>query len=297
MTAKAQQVRVGMFAAVTLALAALVLIVFGGMRFWEHEDRYPVEFDGSVIGLEPGAEVYLNGLKVGSVEDITVPADDVRRVRVTLKVKHGTPVHADTRALLQLAGLTGLKIIDLREGTQQARLLHPGEPIPPGQGVLDKLEAQAQVIVDRTTALMTDADDVLKGAKGVMQRVNRLTDGLTALGEPAQVAAKNLADVTGSLKLMVDESRSGLRQTLASIRQTSDGAHAMMDSQVAPLFAGAGDLMAEMRKLLVANEGPLRAAVFDLRQASRNFKELSRDVRQKPSRLLFSSAPQERQMP
>jgi hypothetical protein len=37
--------------------------------------------------------------------------------------------------------------------------------------------------------------------------------------------------------------------------------------------------------------------MFDLRQASRSFKELARDVRQKPSRLLFSTTPSERKLP
>ena len=52
-----------------------------------------------------------------------------------------------------------------------------------------------------------------------------------------------------------------------------------------------------MKQLITANEGPLRAAVFDLRQASRSFKELARDVREQPSRLLFSDAPGERKLP
>jgi hypothetical protein len=45
------------------------------------------------------------------------------------------------------------------------------------------------------------------------------------------------------------------------------------------------------------NEGQLRSAVFDLRQASRNFKELSRDLKQKPSRILFSDSASERKLP
>jgi hypothetical protein len=59
----------------------------------------------------------------------------------------------------------------------------------------------------------------------------------------------------------------------------------------------AGDAVSSFKKLLVSNEGPLRAAVFDLREASRSFKELARDVRQKPSRLLYSNAPDERKLP
>ncbi|HET9624895.1 MAG TPA: MlaD family protein [Kofleriaceae bacterium] len=297
MVAKAQQVRVGMFAAGSLALLAFVLIVFGGMRFWEHADRYQIVFATSVIGLQPGAEVYLNGIKVGSVEALAVPPEDITKVSVTIKVKRATPVHADTKAMLQLAGITGLKVIDLRDGTTASPTLPPGSKIAAGEGLLDKLEAQAQSLADQTTQLMKRADAVMAGAGVVMERATTLTDGLIAVTAPAKTAAQNLADMSGSLKAMVDENRAGLRQTLASVKQTADSASEMIDGQVGPLFASAGDVIGELKKLLTANEGPLRAAVFDLRQASRNFKELSRDVRQRPSRLLFSSAPAERQMP
>jgi phospholipid/cholesterol/gamma-HCH transport system substrate-binding protein len=290
MATQAQRIRVGLFAALTLGLLAVVLIVFGGLRFWEKSDHYRIVFDTSVMGLEPGAEVYLNGIKVGTVDDLQIPPEDIRKVAVLIKVKRGTPIHADTRAMLQLAGITGLKVIDLRDGSLAAPVLAPGAQIAAGIGILDKLEAQAQTIVDQTTVLMKRAGDV-------MERANVLTDNLIAVTEPAQRTVTNLAEMTGSLKAMVNENRAALRDTLGSIRQTATGASALIDGQVAPLFAGAGDVVAELKKLLTANEGPLRAAVFDLRQASRSFKELARDVRQKPSRLLFSSTPSERQLP
>src|SRR3954462_12709596 len=110
---KAQKIRVGVFAAAALSLAAFVVIVFGGLRFWEHQDHYRIVFDDSVIGLEVGAEVYVNGIKVGAVTDIAIAPEDIRKVAVQIEIKHGTPIHADTRAMLQYAGITGLKELDL----------------------------------------------------------------------------------------------------------------------------------------------------------------------------------------
>lgn len=297
MTAKAQKIRVGLFAMVTLGLLGLVLTVFGGLRFWETNDHYRIVFDSSVIGLEPGAEVYMNGIKVGTVDAVEVAAEDIRKVAVAIKVKHDTPVHADTRAMLQYAGITGLKVIDLRDGSLAAPTLPPGSQIAAGTGLLDKLETQAQAIVDQSGALM--------------QRASRLTDNLIAVTQPAARAAENFATMSASLGAMVDENRAGLRESLAAIRQatagasetlvairqTATGASELLDGQVAQLFANAGDFVTDLKKLVTSNEGPLRAAVFDLRQASRSFKELARDVRQKPSRLLFSSEPSERQLP
>jgi ABC-type transporter Mla subunit MlaD len=253
MTAQAQRIRVGLFAAITLALLSVVLIVFGGLRFWEKSDTYCIVFDSSVMGLEPGAEVYLNGIKVGTVDDLQIPPEDIRKVAVLIKVKRGTPIHGDTHAMLQLAGITGLKVIDLRDGSLAAPVLPPGSRIAAGVGILDKLEAQAQSIVDQTTVLMKRAGDV-------MERANVLTDNLIAVTDPAQRAATNLAEMSGALRAMVDENRAALRETLGAIKQTATGASALIDGQVAPMLAGAGDVIGE-------------------------------------SRLLFSSSPSERQLP
>jgi phospholipid/cholesterol/gamma-HCH transport system substrate-binding protein len=290
MPSKAQSIRVGLFATATLVLIAFVLIVFGGVRFWEKHDRYRIVFDTSVIGLEPGAVVYFNGIRVGTVDAVAVHKADLRKVDVAILVNHGTPVRTDTRAMLQFAGITGLKVIDLRDGTVAAAPLPPGSEIPAGAGLLDKLEARAQVIVDQSTELM--------------KRLNALTDNLIAVTEPAKSAATNFAELSGSLREMVDENRAGLRQSLQTLQSSlvaiqgaATGATQVLDGQVGQLVANASDAVTTLKKLMTANEGPLRAAVFDLRDASRSFKELAREVRQKPSRLLFSTAPSERKLP
>jgi len=297
MTTKATRIRVGLFAAATLALLAVVVVVFGGIRFWERSAHYRIVFDTSVIGLEPGAQVYMNGIKVGSVDELGIAADDVRKVAVVIEVKRGTPVHTDTRAMLQYAGITGLKVIDLRDGTSASAMLPSGGQIPAGTGLLDKLETQAQTIVDQSTVLLKSASRLTDNANRVTDNANRLIDSLVEVTAPAKLAATNFAAMSSSLKAMVDENRGALRESLAAIRQTANGASELLDGQVAQLFGDAGDFVSQLKKLVASNEGPLRAAVFDLRQASRSFKELARDVRQKPSRLLFASEQAERKLP
>ncbi|TMQ11194.1 MAG: MCE family protein [Deltaproteobacteria bacterium] len=290
MASRAQHIRVGLFATATLILLGVVLAVFGGLRLWDDVDRYRIVFDTSVIGLEPGAQVYLNGIKVGTVDDVDVAASDIAKVAVVIKVKHDAPIHTDTRAILQHAGITGLKTIDLRGGTSATPRLAAGAEIATGTGSVDKLEAQAQAIVD-------DAAALVRRAHQLTDHLVAVTDSVSAIAEPATRAANELAATSAALRATVDENRAGLRQSIAAIRGAATGASELFDGQAAQLFTSAGDVVAELRKLLVANEGPLRAAVFDLRQASRSFKELARDVRQKPSRLLFSSTPAERQLP
>ncbi len=298
-TTKAQKIRVGLFTAITLALLAVVVIVFGGFKFWKNHDTYRIELSSSVFGLENGAQVYLNGLRVGAVSDIGISPTDLQKVQVTISVDEGTPVKTDTVAILQFAGITGLKVIDLRKGTFAAPPLPPGSVIAQGETLLDKFEEQAKTIADESTKLMKRANQVVDNLVVVTNPAD-----FQAILKSAKTATDNLAATGETLNAMVAENRAALRQSIASFNDTSKSindaaksAVSIMDGQVAVLATNAGDLMSEVKGFVRDNGVVLKAAMLDLRQASRSFKDLAREVRQKPSRLLFSKSAGDRKMP
>jgi phospholipid/cholesterol/gamma-HCH transport system substrate-binding protein len=261
------------------ALLGLVLVVFGGLHFWRARHHYSVVFAESVYGLESGAEVYLNGVRVGSVKDVGVDRADIRRVRVTIAVDEDTPVRADTRAYLQIAGITGLKVIDLRGGSPAAAAMPDGATIPVGQSTLDKLEQQASTMADQAGELMTRANHI----------VTRADQAIDQLAGPLGEVSANLAHATAALDDTIRENRTAVRTTLADI---SGAAH-----QVSELVPAAGDVVTQLRDAIRNDNAQLHSAMIDIRQASRTFKDLAREVRQKPSRLLFSSPAPDRKLP
>ena len=295
MATKAQKIRVGAFVVASVTLLAVVLIVFGGMRFWEKDHHYHIVFSGSVMGLETGAFVYLNGMRVGRVDKIGVDPDDLRRVRVRIALKENTPIHADTKAMLQFAGITGLKIIDLRDGTHGSPELPPGSTIAEGEGVLDKLEKEAKTIADQSRQLMDKANRIVENL--VVLTDPKKFEGVETILAHSAAAAQNLEKTSASLDAMVAENRVALKSTLASVENVATSASTMIDTQVTGLLGKAGEFVTGLDNIVRVNEGQLRSAMFDLRQASRNLKEMSREVRQRPSRLLFSSPPTERKLP
>ncbi|MBA3458291.1 MAG: MCE family protein [Deltaproteobacteria bacterium] len=302
MTTKAQKIRVGIFMMVALALLALVVIVFGGVRFWEKKSTYHIVFAGSVMGLEKGAQVHLNGMRVGRVDEIVAAPGDLRKVLVTIVVKNDVPIHTDTKAILAFAGITGLKVIDLRDGTLTAPLLPPGGLIDEGETILDKLEQQAKTIVDQSTQLMNTANQVVANLDTITDP--KKFDGINEIIAHARTMSKNLSETSSTLQAMVTENRAVLKSSLAnvdaatkSVDAATKSAVAMMDVQIAGLIGKAGGFIDGLDTMVRGNDGQLRAAVADLRAASRNFKELSRDLKQKPSRILFSDSASERKLP
>jgi phospholipid/cholesterol/gamma-HCH transport system substrate-binding protein len=275
MTTKQQKVRIGLFVVIAGMLLAIVLITFAGVHFWKPRTKYRVVFDHTVYGLEPGADVYVNGIRSGKVTDIRLAPDDLRHVQVTIAVKQGTPIRQDTKAVLQFAGLTGLKVIDLRGGSLDAPKVAEGGTIAVGQTVLDQLEARGMAMVDETDEMLKNANNVVKSAQQIVDNVNALTDK-QALGDviaQSRNAAANLAELSKAMRGLVEDNRASLRASVASIETATKQFSTMIDGN------------------------QVKAAVSDLRQASRSMKEMARDVRNRPSRLLFSKPEPDRKLP
>jgi phospholipid/cholesterol/gamma-HCH transport system substrate-binding protein len=278
------KVRVGIFTFVTGALVAVVLVVFGGMRFWKHRDRYYVEFADSVMGLTEGAQVFFGGIQVGSVSEIALDPDDPALVRVAIDVDRGTPIRTDTQAYLEMAGITGLKIIDLKGGSPRAPVAEPGTRIAVGKSTLDKLSSRAEELAQQSGAMMTRANEILDGTSRVVRELEAVTDParLGAIVDATRDTSRNLAHASRQIDELVAENRAALRTTLGSVSRASTNVE-----------QAAGDV----RALVRTNQGTISATLADIRQAARTFKDLAREVREKPSRLMFSGALPDRKLP
>jgi phospholipid/cholesterol/gamma-HCH transport system substrate-binding protein len=298
-TSPRTHVRVGAFVLAALALGAVVLVTFGGLHLLEQRDHYVVEMRDSVIGLESGATVTFDGIAVGRVDSIDVSPTDLGAVRVTLSVKAGTPVHTDTVAFLTLAGLTGLKTVDLRGGSLATARMPEGGTLAAGQSTLDKLEHHADQLADQSIELMKRAQLIVAAAQRVTENLEKITDPRPVASIVAQVqdATRTLAAASRSIAAMVDEDRVAIRGTLGSLDAAAQSARDVLANQIGELATNANQLVGELRGVVRGNAGEVRAAMADLRQASQSFEELAREVRDRPSRLLFSPAPHDRKLP
>ena len=88
-------------------------------------DGYPVNAKFSKVGgLELGADVVINGIKVGSVVDVYL--DDEYWANVKLMIKHNIALPVDTVAVIADAGLMGAKYIRLEPGMDKQKIQKNG---------------------------------------------------------------------------------------------------------------------------------------------------------------------------
>ena len=72
MSKRANPATIGIFISVGLALGVGAVLLFSSARFFTKTEKYILYFDGSVLGLNPGAPVKFRGVTVGSVRDILI---------------------------------------------------------------------------------------------------------------------------------------------------------------------------------------------------------------------------------
>lgn len=75
MSKKANKTVIGLFVVGAAALFVAAILAFGSGALFRQSDKYVLFFDGSVKGLSVGAPVIFRGVKVGSVDEISLVYD------------------------------------------------------------------------------------------------------------------------------------------------------------------------------------------------------------------------------
>jgi phospholipid/cholesterol/gamma-HCH transport system substrate-binding protein len=186
MISRTEKIRLGVFLIAAGVIAAAAFAVLAGFRLTEKNDRYTVRFVESVSGLEIGAQVKYNGVRVGQITDIRIDKDNIDRVVTVLELREGTPVKTDTTAVMVSMGITGLKFVELAGGTKKSKLLKPGSEIKAGQSLIGTLEGKAQDIavkmelaLNKINAVLTDEN--IRGIKEIIANVSTLSGDLSTL--------------------------------------------------------------------------------------------------------------------
>lgn len=170
---------------------------------------YDILFDGPVA-LEEGANVRYIGIRVGEVETVRINRADPSKARVRIRIDANAPVKVDSKATIELAGITGVTFVQISAGSDRADLLKrkPGETVPR----IDAGQTQFE-------ALLGGGQETLTRVNKSLERVNELlTDENIALVEST---LKNIEGFTGHLAddegLVKD-----LSLTLGAVRRASN---------------------------------------------------------------------------
>ena len=213
MPTKGQKIRLAVFVTVSLAAIIAFVAIFTSQKFLTENDIYMIAFRHiSVSGLEIGSPVKYLGIKVGTVDDISIDRADVGRIIVKVALKPGTPIKKDSRADIAAVGITGLKTIEIRGGSNETRLLKPGEFIPAGTSITEEITGKAEVIAAKLEVVLNNLQSFTQPEK---------LDHFVSLAEQASLTFKNANEVLHQNRADLQETMGDSRRIIARLDTTS----------------------------------------------------------------------------
>src|ERR1700739_4663408 len=122
-------IRLAAVASVQLLLTAIIVVVFGQVRF-DQTNSYSAEFSNA-SGLRAGQFVRASGVEVGKVKKVDLVEGD-KRIRVDFTVDRTVQLSQTTTAQIRYQHLIGNRYMEIDRGTGEGadRVLPPGGFIP-----------------------------------------------------------------------------------------------------------------------------------------------------------------------
>lgn len=128
MDTKINFLKIGLF--VSVIFTALVIGIFWLGKYGienKKYDEYWIYFNESVSGLNIGSSIKYMGFDVGVVKEIKINPKNSEEIKIDIQIQRGTPIKEDNYAILGNLGITGLKYIELKGGSNSSNLLKENE--------------------------------------------------------------------------------------------------------------------------------------------------------------------------
>jgi len=291
-----------------LFVGLVIFIAWLARVSFSHEyDVYDILFQGPVRGLNQGAEVHFNGIKVGEVTKIRLDPTNPSRVIATARVDAEAPIRVDSYATLEPLGITGVNYVQLTAGTPAKPLLK--DTVPKGQipvirsqrsALSDLLEGGGTVLtrtieaLDRVNRVLSNENiktfgAVLSDTQSVTAELREhkavVADAQAAL-QNASDAAKEVAALSRSGRELVDGDGKRAIKNAADAAEEARGAAKELRSMIAQLKTPTADF--------ATNGLPqVTSAVVSLQAAAESLERLANDIESNPRGLVGKNTAQE----
>ncbi|HHE05543.1 MAG TPA: MCE family protein [Epsilonproteobacteria bacterium] len=308
-----------MYSKVNYTIVGIFVLLFGIGLFWfafwlakyglqEDYSTYKIEMKESIAGLSEDASVKLHGVNVGHVSQIRINPKDVQVIDIYVKIRQEIPIKEDMFASTKMLGVTGLLSIEIDGGSNTSKTLHPTKEYIPmikskpsliskvtanlgGMSVkLDHLLSQSQKLfsdhnIETFGNILTHVENVSKKGEVVEEKA------IVALDEAnntLQAFRTSMHNVDKEFKAAVTDFKQ-MQRDFASIKKVS-----------VPTINKLMQTSKDFRRVTLKVEKSLDRGDYNLKKIlspvlidvqilSKQLGDMSRQLEQNPSGLLFKS--------
>jgi phospholipid/cholesterol/gamma-HCH transport system substrate-binding protein len=254
-------IKLGVVCVVLLFFTAMIIVVFGQLRF-DRTTGYSAIFT-DVSGLRSGQFVRAQGVEVGKIEKVTL-LDDGKRVRVDFNVERSLPLYQGTTATIRYLNLIGERYLELAKGESDQRM-PAGDTIPIDRTRpaldLDALIGSFRPLfralsADKVNTIAQSIIDVFQGQGGT---INNILDNTAEFTNTLADRDQAIGEVIKNLNIVLDTAvrhQQELDQTIVDFEALITGLRDRSDpiaDSTASISNAAGtiaDVFAENRPLL-----------------------------------------------
>ncbi len=198
-----KRIAVGVFISIGLAILIVAVFTIGGQhKAFVKSIRLHIIFD-NVQGLQPGNNIWLSGMKVGTVKSINFYGNS--QVAVVLNVEHQAQPHIrkDSKARITTDGLVGNKIVVIDGGSDSSPAVGDNdslqsEHITGTQELMSTLQASNSNLLEITGNLKTISHRLTESQGTLGQLIND-----PAIADHLRTSIDNLRNATAGSEAMV----------------------------------------------------------------------------------------------
>ena len=247
-------------------------------------DEYFVEFT-NVTGIKDGVVVTYGGYAIGAVNSVQPLLENGQmRYRLSLGVKSGWRIPADSSAQIVMPAIISDKQIEITQG-QAEKSLQPGDTIQ-GAEAVDVME-----LVDSIgQKLNSFIPESTKNVNKLLQQLNYSADQVALL-----LNQKNVNHLNSFFK-NADSSSQNLAELTASFSRINKQLDSILDKTNVMLGDNSDDIrysIIELKKSMDIISGRIESVMYNLDATSQNMNEFSRTLRNNPGAILGGTPPKD----
>ena len=294
MITRDQKIRLGMFLIIGFSVLFTIIATLLGTRFTNRMDVYRIVFeDTSVLGVQVNSAVLYRGIRIGRIDSIEIDSERINNIIIYISVNRGTPIKADQEAVFVMVGITGLRQIEIRGGTDESPYLKSGDTIIAGRTFFENVSDRTEVLVYRVERLLDNLisltsrdnqayfDSILSRVEGILADSQ---DPIIETVNNINTISKELAEATTTLSKQI----SNIVANVDSITTVIVNADlSSLITQINGSVLRANNLLENLDFIVENNTPEINATIQELRSTIENLNEFTRLISEDPSRLLW----------
>ena len=256
----------------------------------------------NVVGLEEGAPVTVNGMRVGKVKNLSLANKAGDRVLVAFLLESDFEFPKSSVIKIYASGIIGGNNLAILPAAGDSVMAKAGDTLR-GElesGMIDGLIEKFSPIEKSLLSTLTRVDSVLSDIDQVLDA--RSKEHLRQSMESLSVAMDQLSQTATGLNVLVDRNQNELDAAFKSILKTSTNLETITDSiaavntaQMLKDLSGSISALNQITSSMARGEGSLGALIKDdnlyqdLRTLTEDAQNLLKDIKSQPKRYVHFS--------